>query len=197
MASLTGKVPVRCPSCAAEHEAVVVQSINSHTDLDAKARLLAGELNVLACHCGKRTPLAATLLYTDPDRDFYCQVVPDPAGLSKAVAAFRASGASGTQRIVRSQNELIEKIKILDAGLTDWAIEMIKVGVPARSGAALVDIEVMLFDRADDAELHFVVVERVVRGLAVPRTTYDELALRAPPTELVIDRTWALSALPN
>lgn len=193
MARLTGKVVVRCPSCAAEHEAVLVQSINCHTDLDAKARLLAGTLNVLACHCGKRTPLAATILYTDPDHDFYCQVVPDPAGLSRAVAAFRGSGATGTQRIVRSQNELIEKIKILDAGLADWAIEMIKVGVPARSGAA----EAMFFDRADDAELHFVVVERVVRGLAVPRATYDELALRAPPTELVIDRTWALSSLPN
>ncbi|CAN5420884.1 hypothetical protein BH11MYX1_BH11MYX1_00170 [soil metagenome] len=193
MTSITGKVPVRCPACSAEHEAVVVQSINAHTDTAVKASLLAGELNVLACHCGKRTPLAATILYSDPDHEFYCQVVPDPAGLSKAAASFRASGAQGTQRIVRTQNELIEKIKILEAGLADWTIELIKVGAPSPSGAT----GMMLFDRADEAELHFVVVERVVRGLAIPRAAYDELAQRQPPTELVIDRGWALASLPN
>jgi hypothetical protein len=188
MTSITGKVPVRCPACGADHDATVVQSINAHTDPGAKARLLAGELNVLACPCGKRAPLAATLLYTDPGRAFFCQVVPDPAGVAKAGAAFRASGAEGTQRIVRTQNELIEKIKILESGLADWAIELLKVGA---------DPGVLFFDRADQAELHFVLVERVVRGLAVPRATYDELARRAPPSALVIDHAWALSTLPN
>ncbi len=188
MTSITGKVPVRCPVCGAEHEASVVQSINAHTDPEVKARLLAGELNVLACHCGKRTPLAATIVFVDLARLFYCQVVPDASGVAKAIAAFRDSGTKGTQRIVRTQNELIEKIKILDANLEDWAIEMIKVGL---------DEPVVLFDRADEAELHFVIVDRIVRGLAVPRATYSELVGREPPSELVIDRTWALSELPN
>ncbi len=187
MKSITGKVPVRCPQCAAEHEVALVQSINTHTSPDLKARLLAGELNVLACHCGKRTPLAATILFVDPDKTFYCQVVPEAAAVTRAIAAFRDSGAKGTQRIVRTQNELIEKVKILDAGLHDWPIEQIKVGLEGR----------VLFDRADDAELHWVVIDRVIRGLATPRAQYTELAEGAAPTELVIDRAWAISNLPN
>ena len=188
MTSITGKVPVRCPVCGAEHEASVVQSINAHTEPAVKARLLAGELNVLACHCGKRTPLAATIVFIDPAKNFYCQVVPDATSVDKAITAFRDSGAGGTQRIVRTQNELIEKIKILDANLADWGVEMLKIGI---------DDRVVLFDRADDAELHWVVLDRVIRGLATPRAEYVELVQREPPSELVIDRAWALRALPN
>jgi len=89
---------------------------------------------------------------------------------------------------VRTQNELIEKIKILDPNLADWGVEMLKIGI---------DDRVVLFDRADDAELHWVVLDRVIRGLATPRAEYVELVQREPPSELVIDRAWALRALPN
>ena len=188
MTSITGKVPVRCPLCGAVHDAAVVQSIDAHADPVVKGRLLAGELNVLACHCGKRTPLAATIVFVDTAKQFYCQVVPDAVAVPRAIAAFRESGTQGTQRIVRTQNELIEKIKILDAGLQDWAIERIKVGLDQR---------VVLFDRADEAELHWVVIDRVIRGLATPRAQYTELVRGEPPNDLDIDRAWALRTLTN
>jgi hypothetical protein len=186
---IIGRVTMRCPACGAEQEAVLVQSINTRTDPAAKQRLLAGELNVHTCvTCGKRIPLAATLVFHDPDADYYAQVVPDAGGVAKAIAAFAAAGTSGTQRVVRTQNELVEKLKILDAGLHDWAIELVK---------ATLDDGAVLFDRADAHELHWIVLGRVVRGLATPRAQYDELATREPPSELVIDRAWALRSLPN
>jgi hypothetical protein len=189
MASIRGTVSVRCPACGAEREAALVQSINARAQPADKQRLLAGELNVMTCACGRRTPLAATLVFHDPDHDYYGQVVPgDEAALAKAAAAFRASGASGTKRIVRSQNELVEKIKILDAGLADWAIEMAKV---------LLAEGTLLFDRASERELHWVKLDRVLRGLASPRAQYEQLASRAPPPpdQLVIDRAWAERAV--
>lgn len=188
MTAVTGKVPVRCPACGIEREAELVQSINARTDPDAKARLLAGTLNVLICNCGRRTPLAATLVYVDPLADFYCQVVTRPDAMTKAIAAYRQSGAAGTRRIVASQNALVEKIKILDAGLLDWAVELAKVGL----GDAL-------FDRADDDELHWIVRDRVVRGAVTPRGEYDQLAALTPPADdaYVIDRAWALRHLPS
>lgn len=188
MPAVTGKVPVRCPACGIEREAALVQSINARTDPDAKARLLAGELNVLICECGRRTPLAATLVYVDPLADFYCQVVTRADAMTKAIAAYRQSGATGTRRIVASQNALVEKVKILDARLLDWAIELVKVSV----GDAL-------FERADEHELHWLVRERVIRGVATPRAEYDQLAALSPPAAdaYVIDRAWALRHLPS
>lgn len=166
----------------------LVQSINARADLDARRRLLAGELNVLACTCGRRTPLAAALVYVDPVHDFYCQVVPRDDGLAKAIAAFRAAGATGNQRIVRTQNALVEKVKVLDAGLLDWAIELARVGLGE-----------VWFDHADDHALHWLVRERVIRGIATPRADYDRLAALSPPKpdEYVIDHAWALQHLPS
>lgn len=183
---ITGKVEVRCPVCGTPQDAELVQSINRREQPAAVQRLLAGELNVLQCiACSRRTPLAATMLFHDPDRDFYCQVV--PGDVTKATTAFRESGAKGTQRIVRTQNALIEKIKILDANLLDWAIELVKLEV--HDGP-------LLFDRAD-AELHWIKVERIVTGIASSRVPYDAIASREPPAEYVIDRAWALASLPN
>ncbi|MEO8840360.1 MAG: CpXC domain-containing protein [Kofleriaceae bacterium] len=183
---ITGKVEVRCPVCGTPQDAELVQSLNRREQPAAVQRLLAGELNVLQCiACSRRTPLAATMVFHDPDHAFYCQVV--PGELAKAIAAFRESGATGSQRIVRTQNALIEKIKILDAGLVDWAVELVKLEVDAGP---------LLFDRAD-AELHWIKVERIVTGIASPRAAYDAIATREPPTDYVIDRAWALASLPN
>jgi len=121
--TIAGTVRVRCPACQTEQEAELVQSINARTSLPLKVRLLEGKLNLLTCACGKRTQLAATLLYHDPDADYFCQACPggEPA-MVKGAEAFRAIGAAGTQRLVPSQNALMEKIKLLDAGLDDAEI---------------------------------------------------------------------------
>ena len=99
--SIKGTVHVACPACGRRREVELVQSINTATDADAKQRLLAGALNVLACDCGKRTQLAANVLFHDPGRDAYYRVVPgdhaeDDEEIEKAAAQFRAAGATGT-----------------------------------------------------------------------------------------------------
>lgn len=157
--SVVGTIAVTCPACGRESECQLVQSINTRTEPAMKARLLAGELNVLACECGRRTQLAATLLFHDPDADFYCQVVPGgDAAMTKAADLFRASGAIGTMRLVPSPNALVEKVKIVDAKLEDWAIEMAKLLLLASLDATDLD-RVMLFDRADDEAIHWILYD--------------------------------------
>ena len=156
--SVTGTIHVTCPACGREHDVKLVQSINAARDADERRSLLAGELNVLACGCGKRTQLAANVLFHDPARDFYARVVPggEPAAIAEAAAQFRAAGATGPQRIVPSLNALIEKVKILDAGLEDWAIEMTKVLLLSTIG----DLErVLLFDHVEDATIRWVLFD--------------------------------------
>src|SRR5690606_34195408 len=134
--------------------------------------------------------------FHDPDAGFYGQVCPDAdADLTASIAAFRASGASGTLRIVPSLNALVEKVKIVEAGLLDWAVEMTKVLLLASLGGGELD-RVLLFERVteEDASLHW--LRFGPRGddpeiVLSPLAGYTRLAARlesAPaPDELLID----------
>jgi hypothetical protein len=206
-----GTARVTCPACGEKHDGALVQTINTQTNPKDKQRLLDGELNVLACPCGKRTQLAANLLFHDPDAQYYCQVVPGgERAMDEAVAAFLASGVSGTLRLVPSLNALVEKVKLLDAGLEDWAIEMTKVlllasTAPVDAGPPASTLERVLLFAAIDREagvLRWVIFDedgRTPEPLASPLASYEKLVTRTqskpPATELRIDRAWAVEAV--
>jgi hypothetical protein len=197
---ISGTARVRCPGCDREQDCKLVQSINAEVDAEAKAALLAGQLNVLACACGRTSQLAATVLYHDPKAAFWCQVCPGgDAAMAHGEAAFRASGTGGTQRLVPSLNALIEKVKLVDAGLDDWAIEMTKVLLLASRGGA--DLErILLFDAIDGDTIRWLLFDDAgPRIMASPRAAYTKLAgreaSRPPASELRIDRAWAIEAV--
>ena len=198
---IRGKTDVTCPSCSTKSQVDLVQSINTHENPTDKEKLVAGELNVLVCpRCSKRTQLAANVLYRDVDADLYVQVVPgDETAMREAAAAFAAAGASGTQRLVPSLNALVEKIKIADAKLLDWAIEMNKVLLLASLG----ELErVLLFDAVEGDLVHWILFDedgRAPQRVSSPLASYAKLATReqsAPkPPELRVDRAWAVDAV--
>jgi CpXC protein len=206
---ISGMISVTCSLCGtvAEHE--VVQSVNSREDPEGKERLMSGEFNVAQCVCGKRTQLASTVVFHDPDAGFLGHVCPDgEAAMQRAEAVFAASfagaaDATSTQRIVPSLNALIEKIKIVDAGLQDWAIEMTKVLLLA-SIEIDDDDRVLLFARVDrDAGvLRWLLFDP--RGdhpaeMASPLAAYHRLVATSggapPPSHRRIDRAWAIEAV--
>jgi hypothetical protein len=199
---IRGSARVACPACGAKQEGKLVQSINTQTNPHDKQRLLDGELNVLACSCGKRTQLAANLLFHDPDAQFYCQVVPGgDKAMDEAAAAFAAAGVNGTLRLVPSLNALVEKVKILDAGLEDWAIEMTKVLLLASIG----ELDRVLLFQAIDREagvLRWVIFDeegRTPESVSSPLAAYEKLVTRAQSkpasSELRIDRAWGVEAV--
>lgn len=194
--TISGTVRVPCPQCQLEQDAKLVQSINTRQHPELKARLLAGDLNMLDCAaCGKRTLLSATLLYHDPDRAYFCQACPggEPA-MAAGEAAFQTIGAVGTRRLVPSQNALAEKVKLLEAGLDDRVIEVLKVILLAAESEDLNSI--LLFDRVDrDAGIISWILLQPHRTVASPLAAYDKLAPTLKPTDdLRIDRAWALEA---
>ncbi|MBA3396806.1 MAG: CpXC domain-containing protein [Deltaproteobacteria bacterium] len=203
--AIIGTARVRCPACGLEQDAELVQSINTQKNPSAKQRLLDGELNVLTCACGKRTQLAANLLFSDPATDYLCQVCPGgDEAMAKAAETFRAvaAGARGPQRLVPTLNALVEKVKLLDAGLEDWAIEMTKVLLLASLGNEL--DRVLLFDSVDReaSVLHWVLFDEDGRRpapMASPLHAYTKLVTRTQgkpaPGELQIDRAWAVQAV--
>ncbi len=195
---ITGTAHVACPACGREHDVKLVQSINARDDADAKQKLLAGDFNVLACECGRRTQLVSELLYVDPVADLYYQVAPGDDSMAKGEAAFASAGPTGTQRLVPSVNALVEKIKIADAGLEDWVVEMVKVLLLASLSEPDLDL-VLLFDRLEDERIHWVLFGTEPRAMQSPMAAYERLAARTQarpkPTEHRIDRVWALAAV--
>lgn len=198
--AILGTTRVHCPACDRPAECRLVQSINTRADAAAKQRLLAGELNVLDCPCGRRSQLAATVLFHDPDASYWCQVCPGgEQALAEGEAAFRVAGATGTQRLVPSLNALVEKVKLLDAGLDDWAIEMVKVLLLASREER--DLErVLLFDRVDHDTIDWVLFEDAgARAMTSPFAVYTKLAARSQarpaPLDRQIDRAWAIDAV--
>ncbi len=195
---ITGTAHVTCPACGREHDVKLVQSINTRDDAEAKQKLLGGDFNVLACDCGRHTQLVSELLYVDPVSNLYYQVAPTDDAMTKGDAAFASTGAVGTQRLVPSLNALVEKIKIADAGLEDWVLEMVKVLLLASLPEPDLD-RVLLFDRVEDERIHWVMFGTEARAMQSPMAAYERLAARTQarpkPTEHRIDRMWALAAV--
>ena len=203
--SLLSNTEVVCPACGKSRPVALVRSINTQTDSSQKAALLRGELNMLACECGKRTPLAADLLFHDPSRAYFCQVcVGDADAITRVKLAFEESGVAGTRRIVRSINALVEKVKLLEAGLEDWAVEMVKVLLLTTLEEPTLD-EVLLFDGLDRQKgtltwVLFRPPKSEPRFLESPLGPYDRglpqwRAVAPASGQVEIDRVWALSAL--
>ncbi len=202
--SLIANTEVVCPQCGKSHSVSLVRSLNTLKDPMQKAALLRGELNLLLCECGKRTPMAADLLFHDPDAGMFCQVVVgDEAAITRAKLAFEESGVTGDRRIVRSMNALTEKVKLLDAGLKDWAIEMVKVLLLTTLDKPSLN-EVLLFDGVDRERqtLSWVLFrseQTAAQFLSSPLAAYEkgleQWRLAAPGNQMEIDRVWALAAL--
>ena len=214
--TIKGRTLVECPACGRSRPCELIQSINTRTEPEAKLQLLLGELNTLVCDCGRRTQLAARVLFHDPDRDFYGVVVPGgDTAQDEAERLFDAVGATvGTQRVVPSLNALIEKVKILDAELADGPVEMTKVLLLASLPEPDLD-RVLLFERVErpDAEagaaapgergvLRWLMFD--VRGeqpslLSSPLPAYERLThsphAQPRPGQRRIDRAWAVEAV--
>jgi CpXC protein len=214
---ITGSIAVRCAHCGVNQKYQLVQSINAETDPAAKARLLSGACNVAVCVCGKRSQLAANVVFHDPATGLLCHVCPDgEAAMKRAEAAFDASFSpsfapstaretrrSEVQRIVPSLNALVEKIKIFDAGLQDWTLEMTKVALLA-SISIEDDDRVLLFARVDDdrATIHWLLFDRygeapvsVSSSLAGYHRMLATSADAPLPSQRRIDRAWAIDAV--
>lgn len=215
---ITGAVSVACPVCGVVAEHKLVQAVNARENPESKEQLLRGELNVAVCECGKRTQLASNLVYSDPDAGILCHICPDgEVAMQRAEAMFAevlgasssssgesaAAAPAGLQRIVPSQNALVEKLKIVEAGLLDWAVEMTKVLLLA-SISIDDDDRVMLFSRLDPEEqkISWLLFDRYGESPSVmssPLAGYHRLLATAgggpTPGQRRIDRAWAIEAV--
>ena len=181
-----------CTKCGAAFSAEVPQSVNVATDPELKEKVRSGELFTWTCpHCGTANLLQIPFLYHDPDAHLMLVLSAAPLG-----AEGLQEGYTGRQ--VRSVGDLVEKIKIFDAGLDDLTVEMCKF-VTCRELKKDVPLRFLRTDGAD-AEMTFAYPEKgEMQLVAVGFNVYEDCAailqrnphIRAAATGLAaIDQAW-------
>lgn len=159
---------VTCPRCRRSQEMTIWASVNATVDPPLRGRLLNHDLNVFRCSCGHEGELAHDLLYHDMTIGFLIWLkYPDEEGsitLEDTALGFARDVMKGyTFRIVRTRDQLIEKILIFEDGLDDRVMEVLKLVILSRVGDEAVIQKTALYYsgkniEASEHELEFVIL---------------------------------------
>lgn len=131
-------VTVTCPNCGKEHPYKMWESINTQLDPEMRAAVKDRSAFTFECpDCGYKTRVDYGFLYHQMEERmmiFYSQSDENTEEIYNMIKDERPDSMFNTMkednyliRIVRSQDELIEKINIFDEGLDDRIIEIIKM----------------------------------------------------------------------
>jgi hypothetical protein len=124
---------VTCPDCGHSQTERVWHSINVTLSPDLKQRLFDDKINVFYCEqCESVYPIGIDLLYHDMDKKIQIYEQYSDLDMQKELAKIEAQLPFTTEpyryrRIVKSRNELKEKILIFDDNLDDRVIEYLKI----------------------------------------------------------------------
>ena len=126
-----------CPKCEKESSFVMYDSVNVTLDPEYKAKILDGSLFAFKCpECGTVTNIDYNVLYHDMDKQIMIQVCSSSEDAVNAQSPANILGnlfsnlSSGLEKInfrtVVGVQRLVEKVRIFDADLDDYTVEMIK-----------------------------------------------------------------------
>ena len=135
-----------CNKCGKAFEVEAVASINTEREPELKERLLNGSLFLRECpQCGAKNLVRFPLLYHDPAEKVMIWLsdgsADTEARMQAAVSGEDFAGYTG--RIVDTPGQMIEKVKIFDAGLDDIALEMAKFITRQELGK---DVDLLFFN---------------------------------------------------
>lgn len=133
---------VICQHCGKPFPVGLPEIINVSADAELKASVLSGSIFLEECpHCGTRQVLGGPLVYMDPEEHLLVFLTDKPLSLEDTQGY--------TARLVSKTGDLIEKVKIFDAGLDDVAVEMCKYVMRQEMGRDA-DFKFLKMDGADN-----------------------------------------------
>ncbi len=186
----------RCPTCGAAFDVQRHDLINVKEEPELKASVMGGEIFLQECpRCGRRHLVGGPLVYLDPDENLLLMLTDKPMTM--------ADTGGYTARRVSRAGDLIEKIKIFDAGLDDKAVELCKYITRQELGKE-VELRFLRLEGADN-DLVFTYPEKgEMMMLGVGFNVYEDsrgILARNPRVEehakglAVIDEAWISSLL--
>ena len=210
------EVTVTCPKCNTEHTTMIWRSINTKLDPEMKAAVKDRSAFLFECpSCGEKTYMDYGFLYHQMEDNIMIHYATsdeeaveiyetlygdDPTGMIKDMI-----NDNYLVRIVRSQNELREKIAIFDEGLDDRIIEIIKIFILAKFMEDHPDCEDIeaLYYKDDNKNLVQVLADGKSYGVVempdeLYKNLYEKFIKQMPDMREdgpYIDRRWALETM--
>ncbi len=187
----------RCPTCGTAFDVQRHDLVNVKENPELKASVLNGDIFLQECpRCGRRHLVGGPLVYLDPDEGVLVMLSDKPLTL--------ADTGGYTARLVSRAGDLVEKVKIFDAGLDDRAIEMCKYVTKQEAGKPGMDLTFLRLDGADNELVFTYPAAGQMELLAVGFNVYEDcrgIIARNPHVAerarglAVIDETWVASLL--
>lgn len=173
---------VTCPKCGAEKEVAIWESVNTSVDPSLKQMVLERRLTEFVCpSCGYTTPVIYGFLYHQPEDKVMISFVTSDDQVQGVINSFTTPPFNMfpgyKKRVVRSYEELTEKIRIFDSGLDDRVIEIEKLLLFPKIKAALPDAVGVYFSKKNDNSISFDVLssDGLVRSVSTSGDMYGSI----------------------
>lgn len=204
---------ITCIACGKESPYRYWDMIDPMMNQETKDKVLSGELFTFTCkHCGAKRRVTYDTIYQEVAKGRTFHLVTSEESYMQAVNIYadRDSHSSPVLaheivRIVLSQNQLAEKIRIFDEGLDDRIVEIIKAYFLSQLYEQEQDIQVdeVLFFVGDQNqyEIAFLSQDGNHRSISFSREMYDgikkDIGGKLPPIhqELEVDLEIAMEYL--
>ena len=174
-----------CPNCGTEYSVTLHDIINVGECPELKPLVLNGELFLIECpRCGRRQVAKRPLVYLDPEEKLLVLLSDKSASMEDAPGY--------TARLVETAGDLIEKVKIFDAGLDDKAVELCKYVTKQDIAKPDAELKFLRLDGAD-GELIFAYPEGgEMQMIAVGFSSYEDCRGIIARNSAVADRAKGL-----
>lgn len=197
---------ITCPKCGKKHPFTVWDSINTLEYPEMKEKVRNDEAFRYRCpHCGATAILNYNFLYHQQEDKVLIFVDADGSSYEEMekVMTTRGNAFDGYQkRIVLSYNEFKEKLLILDAGLDDRIVEIIKSSIWDNVEARYKDkhIDEIYFATNEDGEHGFLFRKegKMIASMEFDTSLYNAIREAAlfrinavSQNDLIINRAWA------
>lgn len=194
---------VNCPACLEDSNFRIYSSINTEENPEIKENIFNREIFKFRCpHCGEEILVAYDCTYTDTESKYIVALLSDSVECDDNI---RVEGY--TLRIVRSINEFVEKIALVEDKIDDKVIELYKIMLEdqfedERPGAKILGIYYGGRNFENNTLLFFIITENAENCRAtLSMDTYNaiERQFEASAQKYAdiseINKTWAIGAL--
>ena len=206
------KEKITCPKCGKVHEFTAWDSVNTQLDPEFKEKARNGELFRFVCpDCSAEVNVMYQCLYHQMEDDVMIYFIPN-GPVDEAVRVFKRPMPEGfpqvdmniTKRVVTTLNDFKEKLKILDEGLDDRVIEIMKFALRGAMSVREPDRQItnMYLDKAPDIGRYFYVIikDGEPAALQYDQRLYDQVAndfkaIFDADKEVIIDQNWAMQCM--
>ncbi len=207
------EVKITCPRCDATSPFTIWLSINTADDPELKESVRNQSLFRFTCpYCGVETMIDYGLLYHQPEDKLMVHYAVTPENEQEVVsmltdpeknAPFRSLfDAHYVIRVVRSRNQMLEKLAIFDANFDDRLIELYKRDLEQAYKAEhpnAVAPQILLFNTPENEQMFQIIDGNETKGVVPLNTSYYYLLLQRHGKEMrelfeenpVVNQDWA------